>query len=133
MAAAPSFTSTPRIGIGQVSTANTNRDGTGTIVDVLSAVGVTAGVKVFEVVVKSQGDPADSVVTLFLHDGTNYRLFDEIDLGDPAAASTTVVGYRLSTSYSYLVLPDGWKLCAAITVAPTAGVVNVIAFGGDLT
>ena len=133
MSASPAFTSTPRIGIGQVSTANTNRDGTGTIIDVLSAVGVSAGTKIFEVVVKATADPADSVITLFLHDGTNYRLFDEVDLGDPAAGSTVLPSYRAATTYSNLVLPNNWKLCAAITVAPTAGVVNVIAFGGDLT
>ena len=29
---------------------------------------------------KATGDPADSVVTLFLHNGTSYFLFDEFDL-----------------------------------------------------
>lgn len=132
MAASPAFTSTPRIGVGAVSTANTNRDGTGTLVDILT--GVAAGTRVFEVWVKATGDPADSIVTLFLHNGTTSFLFDEIDLGDPAAASTTVTGYQVSRTYDNLVLPSAsWKLQAAITVALTAGVANVFALAGDLT
>lgn len=131
MAASPAFASTPRIGFGSVSTANTNRDGTGTIVDIIT--GVAAGTKITEVVVKATGDPADSILTLFLYDGSTSRLFDEIDLGDPAAASTTVTGYRTSVRYDNLILPSAsWKLQAAVTVALTSGALNVFALGGDL-
>ena len=130
MASNPSFTATPRIGFGAVSSANTNRDGTGTIVDVLT--GAATGTKIVEIVVKSTGDPADSIVTIFIHDGTSYRLFDEVDLGDPAAGSATVTAFRASRTYDNLVLPsNSYKLAAAITAAPTAGVVNVFALGGD--
>jgi hypothetical protein len=132
MASAPAFASTPRLGVAAVSTANTNRDGTGTIVDILT--GVAAGTRIDEIVLKATGDPADSVVTIFVHNGTSYFLFDEIDLGDPAAASTTVAGYRISKTYENLVLPTAsFKLAAAITVALTAGVINVFALGADLT
>lgn len=132
MATQPAFASTPRLGYGSVSTANTARDGTGTIVDVLT--GVAAGTRIFEIVLKATGDPADSVVTIFIHDGTSYRLYDEFDLADPAAASTTVTGYRISRKYDNLVLPSSsHKLAAAITVALTSGVINVFAHGADLT
>jgi len=130
MAADPAFIATPRIGFGSVTVANTARDGTGTIVDILT--GAAAGTKINEISLKATGDPADSIVTLFIHDGTSYRLFDEIDLGDPAAASTTVTGYRLCKTYDNLVLPSAsYKLAAAITVALTAGAINVFAYGGD--
>lgn len=129
MAETPAFVATPKIGVASVSTANTNRDGTGTVATVFTA--GASGSRVEEVVVKATGDPADSVVTLFLHDGTNFWLFDEFDLGDPAAASTTVSGYRVCRSYENLVLPTGWSLRAAITVALTSGVCNVFALGGD--
>lgn len=128
----PSFAVVPRAAVAAVSTANTNRDGTGTIVDII--VGVAAGTKVTTIVAQATGDPADSIVTLFLHNGTSFFLFDEIDLGNPAAASTTVPGARFSRSYADLVLPSAsWKIGAAITVALTAGVINVHAFGADLT
>ncbi len=130
MASTPTYPSAPRIGIGAVSTANTDRDGTGTIVDILT--GVAAGTQVSRVVAQATGNPADSVVTLFLYNGTTSYLFDEFDLGDPAAASTTLPAYRVEKVYSDLILPSSsWKLQAAITVALTAGVVNVFAFGGD--
>lgn len=132
MATTPTFTSTPRHGVASVSTANTNRDGSGTIVDLLT--GATSGTKVNEIVVKATGDPADSVVTLFIYDGSTYQLFDEFDIGDPAAASTTVAGYRESRTYSNLILPSStYKIAAAITVALTSGVVKVHVLGGDLT
>lgn len=130
MATTPNFTSTPRIGVNSVSATNTNRDGTGTIVDIIT--GAATGTRINEVIIKSTGDPADCTVTLFLNDGTTNWLFDEVDLGNPAAGSATVISYRNNIFYDNLVLPSAsWKLRAAITAAPTAGVVNVIALGGD--
>lgn len=129
MASSPAFASTPRLAAASVSTANTNRDGTGTIVTVLTA--GASGTLLTRVTVQATGDPADGIVTLFLHDGTSAWLFDEIDSDNPAAASATVVGWRASRTYD-LVLPSGWSLRAACTVAPTSGVFNVIAHGGDL-
>lgn len=131
MASAPAFAATPRIGFAAVSAANTNRDGTGTIADIIT--GAASGTKINRLVLKATGDPADSVVTVYIHDGTSYRLFDEFDLGDPAAASTTVAGYRTERKYEDLVLPSAsYKLAAAITVALTAGAINAFAFGADL-
>ena len=128
MSTRPAFAATPALGFGAVSTANTNRDGTGTIVDVLTA--GASGAKVEQLVLKATGDPADSVVTIFLDTGGGYKLYDEFDLGNPAAASTTDVGYRVTKAYDDLVLPAGAKLGAAITVALTSGVINVWAHGG---
>lgn len=132
MASTPNYASTPRLAVAAVSTANTNRDGTGTIVDVLT--GVAAGTRIDRIVVKATGDPADSIVTLFIHNGTSYFLFDEIDIGNPSAASTTVEGIRVEKVYRDLILPSAsFKFAAAITVALTAGVINVFAHGADLT
>jgi hypothetical protein len=130
--ATPSFAVTPKLGVAAVSTANTNRDGTGTIVDIYT--GVSTGSKVFEVVAQATGDPADSTLTLFIFNGTTYFLYDEIDLGNPAAASTTVSGTRFSRRYDNLLLPSAsYKLAAAITVALTSGVINVFAHVADMT
>lgn len=128
----PAFAVVPRAAVAAVSTANAAFDGTGTIVDIMT--GVAAGTKITEVAVQTTGDPADSMVTVFLHNGTSYFLFDVYDIGNPAAQSTTVAGLRFSKRYDNLVLPSAsWKLAAAITVALTAGVMNVFAFGADLT
>jgi len=132
MAAAPVFATTPRIGAASVSTANTNRDGTGTIATVFTA--GASGSKIERVVVKATADPADGVVILWLvlDSGPTWYMFDEFDTGDPAAGSTTVAAYREERAYSDLVLPAGYSLRAQNTVALTAGTFSVLAFGADL-
>jgi len=130
MATAPAFASTPRIGAAAVSTANTNRDGTGTIETVLTA--GSSGTKIERVLVKATMDPADGVVILWLYSGSVYYMFDEFDTGDPAAGSTTVAAFREERVYGDLVLPTGWSLRAQNTVALTTGTFSVIAFGADL-
>lgn len=129
MADAPTFTATPVIWVGSVSTANTSRSGSGTIATIGTA--GASGTKIEQIVLKATDDPADSTVVIFLHDGSNFWVFDEFDIGNPAAASTTVESYRVSRDYDDLVLPSGWSLRASITVALTGGVMNVFAFGGD--
>lgn len=131
MASTPAFAVTPRIGVGSVSVANTNRDGTGTIVTLLT--GSSTGTRINEINIKPTNDPADSVITLFVHDGTTAWLFDEIDIGNPSAGTTTVPTSRFSLTYTNLILPNtSWSLRAAITVAPTSGVVNVFVLAADL-
>jgi hypothetical protein len=131
VAATPGFLGTLRTGVGDVSVANTARDGTGTLVTILT--GVAAGTRILRITVISTGDPADSILNLFLHDGTTGHFWDSFDLGNPAAASTTVDAFRVSQRYPNLYLPNAsWSLRAAVTVAPTVGVLKVFAFGGDL-
>lgn len=129
MASSPSFAATVRHGVGSVSTANTNRDGTGTIVDILTA--GASGSKIEEIVVKATGDPADCTLVIYIYDGATYQVYDEWDLNNPAAGSTTVASYREARSYENLMLVTGEKLAASVTVALTSGTLKVHAFGGD--
>jgi hypothetical protein len=131
MAASPAFISTPRIGRLSLSTANTATDGTGTINDLI--VGASAGTRVLSVNVQGTATTVAALVNLFLWDGTQWDLFDQVTI-TATTGSNTVKGYRLVTAYTDLVLPSAtWKLGATITVAPTTGTVRVAAFGGDLT
>ena len=131
MAANPSFISTPRIGRLSLSTANTATDGTGTINDLI--VGGSAGTRVLSVNVQGTATTVAALVNLFLWDGTQWDLFDQVTI-TATTGSNTVKGYRLVTAYTDLVLPSAsYKLGATITVAPTTGTVRVSAWGGDLT
>ena len=131
MAASPSFISTPRIGRLSLSTANTATDGTGTIADLI--VGASAGTRVLSVNVQGTATTVAALVNLFLWDGTQWDLFDQVTI-TATTGSNTVKGYRLVTAYTDLVLPSAsYKLGATISVAPTTGTVRVSAFGGDLT
>jgi hypothetical protein len=131
MATSPAFISTARIGRCSLSTANTATDGTGTITDLIT--GAAAGTRILSVNVQGTATTVAALVNLFLYDGTNYDLFDQITIS-ATTGSNTVKGYRLVTAYTDLVLPSAsYKLGATITVAPTTGTVRVAAFGGDLT
>ena len=131
MAASPAFISAPRIGRLSLSTANTATDGTGTINDLI--VGVAAGTRVLSVNVQGTATTVAALVNLFLWDGTQWDLFDQVTI-TATTGSNTVKGYRLVTAYTDLVLPSAsYKLGATISVAPTTGTVRVSAWGGDLT
>ena len=86
MASTPSFTSTPRIGAANVATANTNRDGTGTITALLT--GAAAGTKVTSITAQAAVTTTAGMVRIFVStdSGSTWRLFDEL-----AIAAATVV------------------------------------------
>ncbi|HEX7276041.1 MAG TPA: hypothetical protein VF244_01580 [Acidimicrobiales bacterium] len=128
MAAAPTFTSTPRLASTAISTANTNRDGTGTLGSVIT--GVAAGTKVFEVVVEATVTTTAGMVRLFIDDGTNVRLFDEIQV-TAATPSGTVSAFRARRTYDNLILPSTSHILKAGT--NNAEAANVFAFAADLT
>ena len=134
MSGTPAFAVTPRLERGVLSAATTDWTGATTtnIVDVIIGA-ATPGTKVDELVVQADGNPADSIVIIFVHNGTDYRPFDYFDLSDPAASSTTVPGFREARPYRNLLLPTAsWKVAAAITVVPTSGNVVVWALGANL-
>lgn len=127
MANQPVFATTPRIELGQVSTANTNRDGTGTIATILT--GGTSGTRINEIVVEGTATTTAGMVRIYLHDGTNARLFDEFVVTAVTAAASTPV-YRGSKVYENLTLPsNSWSIRASTHNAETF---NVTVLGADL-
>lgn len=130
MATTPNFTSTSRLATASVSAANTNRDGTGTIVTVLT--GVAAGTKVFEVDVQMTVTSTAGMVRLFLSSdsGATWKLFDEVAIA-AATASASVKATRVATQYTNLILPSASWVLGAATHNAEASVVT--ALGGDLT
>lgn len=130
MATTPNFTSTSRLATAAVSTANTNRDGTGTIVSVIT--GVAAGTKLFEVDVQMIVSSTAGMVRLFLSSdtGSTWKLFDEVAIA-AATVSASVKGTRVATQYTNLILPSASWILGASTHNAEASVVT--ALGGDLT
>jgi hypothetical protein len=127
MANAPQFAATPRIAVAQVSTANPNRDGTGTVVTVLTA--GSSGTRVDYVAVKAVSSTLAGVVRLFIHDGSNARLLTEVPVPTTAPAATDKTFEQLVELAGGVVLPTGYSLRATTEAANTF---NVFAFGGDL-
>jgi hypothetical protein len=127
--ATPIFIQTPRAAVGQISTANTNRDGTGTIGTIWTA--GANGSLITGIDIQATGTTTAGVVRLFIHDGTNARLWREV-LVSAITPSTTVAAYRatldLSTEGTALWLSTGYSLRASTHNAETF---NVTARGGD--
>lgn len=129
MATAPAFISTPRIESVNVATANTNKDGTGTITALIQ--GAATGTRVLEIVAKASVTTAAATVGIFLSvdSGTTWRLFDEIVVS-AVTSSSTATSYRLSKAYTNLLLKDSTQRIGVTTTISQS--TNVMAFGGDL-
>lgn len=67
---------TTQLGLVIISTANSNRDGTGTIGNLIT--GTSNGTIVKRIVIKAQGNTSEGMIRLFHYDGTTTRLVREI-------------------------------------------------------
>ena len=124
----PIFTLTPVIGMVAISTANTNRDGTGTIGTVIA--GGTDGTRIHRITIKAIVTTTAGMVRLFIDDGTNIILWREIVV-DAITASATVAAFEeeiLLDGEEALILPATYELQAA---THNAEAFNVIAEGGN--
>lgn len=130
MASQPTFTSTPRLAVETISTANTNLDGTGTITTIVT--GVAAGTRINEVIVKAAETTTDGMIRLFLTDdsGTTWYLLDEFYVA-ATTASSTQAAVSVSHGWDHLILPSTAHRLGAST--HNAESFNVIVNGADLT
>lgn len=127
MAVNPAFAVTPRIASVNVVTANTNRDGTGTVATLIT--GASTGTRISEIVIKAKVTTTAGMIRVFLHDGTNFWFFDEI-LVAAATVSASVQSTRVSTRYDNLVLPSAsWSIRVSTHNAES---IDVTALGADL-
>lgn len=116
MATTAQYASTVQSASAQVTTANTNRNGTGTIVSVFSA--GASGSRIDDIYIVATGTTTAGVVRLFISDGTNIRLWQEIIV--PAVTpSTTVAVYSTALLNQALLLKSGWSLQASTNNSET--------------
>jgi len=95
---------TANTGIVVISTANSERDGSGTLGTVLTA-SATNGTFIKTVTIKAQGDTTHGTVRLFAYDGVTTRLIREIDVPattksatDPSFETTVPLDFHLEAS-----------------------------------
>lgn len=132
MSLVPQFASTPRLAVATISTANTNRDGTGTIGTVLTA--GSSGTRLRRLLVQATATTTAGMVRIFLHDGTTAQLSLEIPV---SAVTPSATQSAFSANYTELSTPDqlpltipsGWSLRASTNNAETF---KVFAEGADL-
>lgn len=114
MATNPNYASTPRNAVAQISAANTNRDGTGTIVTVIA--GAANGTRVDDITIVATGTTTAGMVRLFLSldNGTTNRLLREIPV-TAATPSGTVQAFRAELFDLGIILPNATALLRAAT------------------
>lgn len=106
MANSPTFTTTPRFPQIQVSTANTARDGTGTLVDLIVA--TANGTLIKRIRYHAAVTTTAGMVRVFDYDGTNTRLLFELTVA-AVTVSDSVAAAENEVSPS-LILPSGHTL-----------------------
>jgi hypothetical protein len=131
MATSAQYASVSKTGINSISTANTARNGTGTIVTIFTA--GSSGSRIERINVVAQATTTAGMVRLFIHDGTTAWLYEEIPVaantpsGTNPAFSASIQAFT-NPDLMPLTLPTGYSLRAATNNAETF---NVIAVGGD--
>lgn len=117
MASAPSFATTPRYGKADLSAANTNRDGSGTMVDILT--GATSGTRVDRITVQATATTTAGMVRLFIHNGTNYRLWREVAVGAITVGASTPAFWDELADLDLILPSASYKLAASTHNAET--------------
>lgn len=135
MAADSQFLTTPKLGQALISTANANRDGTGTIGTVFAA--GASGSEVWWAKAKARGTTTAGMIRIFLHDGTSYRgLLAEIPVVAVTPSATVSTWEALipltvpvgGASVLPVALPVNWSIRAATEKAESF---DIIMAGGD--
>lgn len=127
MAAAPIFIGTPKNSMAQVTAANTNRDGTGTLVTVYTA--GASGARIDRIGITATGTTTAGMVRLFVSDGTLHRLTVEVPVSAITPAANTAAFTTEVVFGAGLLLQTGYSLRASTHNAEAFNV--VITNGGD--
>lgn len=131
MANIANYAATPKYAVAQISTANTARDGTGTIGTVFSA--GASGSRIDAINLKATGTTTAGMIRLFIHDGATARLLSEVPVIAVTPSGTSPaweaqLNTNTMTQILPIILPTGYSLRAATNNAETF---NVLAMGGD--
>lgn len=127
MATSPQYAAVPATAMVQLATANTLRDGSGTLGTLI--VGSATGTRVDDIYITAQGTTTAGVVRVFLSDGTNNRLLMEY-LVTAVTPSATVTTWSAFLSNLGIVLKTGWSLKFSTNNAEIFNV--MMTRGGDL-
>ena len=119
MATSAQYAATSRTAAVAISTANPNRNGTGTIATVFSA--GANGSRIDDITIQATGTVTAGVVRLYLYNGTTQFLLKEI-LVTATTPSTTVQAWSFSLVNLALILQNGWSLTASTNNAETFNV-----------
>jgi hypothetical protein len=128
--AAANYVVTPKNGeFAQLSTANTARDGSGTLATVFTAASDNAGSRVDRLSINATGITTSGMIRLFITNsgGTSTRLIQEISVS-PNTPSATIPAWSAQVNFDGgLVLENGASLKASTNNAEAFNVSVLIA------
>ena len=107
MASSAQYASTPISKGVIVSTANTNRDGTGTVAVLLPV--QASGCRIDDINVNAQVTTTGGMVRIFMRNGAIYYLLREIPVA-ATTASATVPAFSIQLLNLAWVIEPGWEL-----------------------
>ena len=107
MATTPQYASIPKNSAVNISTANTARDGTGTLGTLIT--GATNGTRVDDIYITARATTTAGMIRMFLSDGTNHYLIAEL-IVTAVTASATVPAWSQPIMNQGIVLQSGWSL-----------------------
>jgi hypothetical protein len=125
----PIFTRSALLGIAQATVANSNLDGTGTLVTV--ATGDPEGTRIDLVALRAIVTTTAGMIRLFVYDGANARLLKEIPVTAITPSGTVEAFSAEWQPTEPIVLPDDTYELRAST--ENAEAMNVFAFGGHFS
>jgi len=132
MSTTANYAATPKVGSATLTTADTSLTAPTTVGTIVSA--GASGTRIDYIEVIGVATTVASLVNLFIYDGTNYILWNQVPV-IAITSSTTVPAFVANLSSNSnsnvmpLTLPTGYSLRATTTVTQTG--VRVIAYGGD--
>lgn len=119
MATQAQFGSYPKTAVAVLSAANANRDGSGTLATVFTANTTNSlGSRVDDIYITATGTTTAGQIRLFIHDGTNSRLWQEV-LVSAVTPSATQAVFSTSLINQSLILANGYSLRASTNNAET--------------
>lgn len=132
MSTSAQYASTPKFGSAVLTTADTSLTAPSTVGTIVSA--GASGTRIDYIEVMGVATTVAGLINLFVYDGTNYILWQQIPV-QAVTTSTTAPSYMAAMSSNGnanvmpLTLPTGYSLRATTTVAQTG--IRVTAYGGD--
>lgn len=129
MATTPQFTAIPILKIGQVYTANTNRDGSGSLTDLIT--GSVNGTKIEHIDIIASGSNSQGSIRFFINNGISTFLIKEQSV-ESTVATGLLIPYSTSLDFSdqnsQFIIPSNYILKAATYNAEPF---NIIIHGGN--
>lgn len=132
MATSAQYASTPVVGSATLTTADTSLTEPTTVGTVLTA--GASGTRIDYIDIQGVATTVASLVNLFIYDGTNYILWQQVPVvavtsSTTAPAFSAVLSSNVNANVMPLTLPTGYSLRATTSVTQTG--VRVTAYGGN--